>query len=83
MAEWISVKDRLPDILIESNSVKVTDTVIATDGELRAFGYFTIYKYDGSFNFYGVDEDNLDSTFTYESGIITHWMPLPPMPEGE
>ena len=82
MVEWISVKDRLPDIMIENNNVKITETVIATDGEVIFFGNFKIYKYDNSFVFIGVNEDSIDE---YGEGFIcvTHWMPLPEPPKGE
>ena len=83
MAEQISIKDRLPDIMVENNNVKVTDTVIASDGEIVYFGNFKIYIYDNSFVFAGVNEDSIDE-YGGDFICVTHWMPLPepPKPEG-
>lgn len=80
MAEWISVKDRLPDISAENNTFQVTERVIAWDGTGYLFGSFKIWIYDGGYVFIGVSDDDMDIA-AYDT--VTHWMPLPPMPEGE
>ena len=72
--KWISVKERLPEAIAESGRVKTTETVFAMDscGAVHV-GYFTVYKYDGSNVFHGVDVELFDDS----PSDITHWMPLP------
>ena len=78
MAEWISVKDRLPEITFESNTTKYTDGVLAFDDcEDVCLGHFCISKYDGSFIFYGFT----DGSEECDPLIVTHWMPLPEPPK--
>lgn len=79
--EWISVKDRLPEIQGEDNNAKFTDVVLAYCCNCVLMGYFKIYKWDESWIFYGVGDDSLDEPEINK--YITHWMPLPPSPEGE
>ena len=78
--KWISVKDRLPDCInAESNSHQVTDMVLATTAGYILFGYFDIYKYNGTWEFVSVDTDmDFDRCVT-----VTHWMPLPEPPKEE
>ena len=67
----ISVKERLPEKLVENNSVYLSEEVIGFDGECAYIGQFKTYKFDGHFVFFdgnGFRED------------VTHWMPLP-LPE--
>lgn len=78
--QWVSVKDRLPDISAENNTVQVTECVIAWDGTGYLFGCFKIWIYDGSYVFIGVTDDEMDIA-AYDT--VTHWMPLPEPPEGE
>lgn len=80
VGEWISVKDRLPDCInAESNSHQVTDMVLATSGGYIMFGYFDIYKYNGTWEFVSVDTDmDFDRCVT-----VTHWMLLPEVPKEE
>ena len=80
MYEWISVKDRLPECInAESNSHQVTDMVLATAAGYILFGYFDIYKYNGTWEFVSVDTDlDFDRCVT-----VTHWMPLPEPPKEE
>lgn len=76
--KWISVEERLPDAIAESGRVKTTETVYAMDscGAMHV-GYFTVYKYDGSNVFHGVDVEFFDDS----PSDITHWMPLPKPPK--
>ena len=74
--EWISVEDRLPDVVVTTNSYFETKTVLAWADDRCVFGCFKIYRYDNSFEFYGLDED--ETWCNYE---VTHWMPLPEPPK--
>lgn len=68
MAEWISVKDRLPE---EKTDVLVFDRINKT----CTIGYYKKTFEDGYWNaYYG--KNNLRYN-------ITHWMPLPKPPKGE
>lgn len=80
LPKWISVQERLPDAIAESGRVKTTETVFAMDscGAVHV-GYFTVYKYDGSNVFHGVDVELFDES----PSDITHWMPLPEPQEEE
>ena len=70
--KWISVKDELPEVVVEYPSDKRTEYVVAIskDGVLHV-GRFYIYKGDGSFEFVS----------GYERFDATHWMPLPEPPQ--
>lgn len=77
--EWIPVTEKLPDVEKETNAIRITQTVQATDGKEHFFGYFTIYKYDESWQFVCADEAiNLCAIDT-----VTHWMPLLEPPKEE
>ena len=70
--KWISVEERLPDVVDESNFDKRTEYVLAmSEGGVFYVGRFYIYKYDESFEFVS----------GYERFDITHWMPLPEPPK--
>lgn len=76
--KWIGVNERLPDIAIESNRMKVTESVLAVDScGFVHVGVFRIYAYDNSSVFVGVDTEYFDESLT----DITHWMPLPEPPK--
>lgn len=85
MAEWISVKDRLPEIVEEYLSFYETILVLATNGNKVLIGSFAVSKDDGGLSFYEECYDFIISYYhdMFEHKDITHWMPLPPMPEGE
>ena len=77
MPEWISVKDRLPEIEFEDNQHQASIMVLATTCGGILFGYFYIYKYNGTWEFVSYDEDmDFDRCVT-----VTHWMPLPEPPK--
>ena len=72
--KWISVEDRLPDVVAESNFDKRTEYVLAMcEGGVFYVGRFYIYKYDESFEF----------ASGYERFEVTHWKPLPEPPKEE
>lgn len=71
-AQWISVKDRLPDtcglpcLLCGENAF----------GQIRVFAGFTGYMERGKFEWHSNQKDIDIDVWT-----ITHWMPLPEPPE--
>ena len=70
--EWISVKDRLPEMNGEYLCLWVNKSVSDAEYEsiYGSFGYW--------FNFW---EDEYKEWISYDG--ITHWMPLPTPPKGE
>ena len=72
--EWISVKDRLPEIPVNGYAHV---TVIATDGEMAFPALYeravlkrgTFYRWKDVWN------------RIYDGNHITHWMPLPDPPQ--
>ena len=68
MPKWISVEERLPKTVAESNWDKRTENVLAIEENGNFYvGRFYIYKYDGAHEFVS----------GYEHPLVTHWMPLP------
>jgi hypothetical protein len=67
MSEWISVKDRLPN--------EETPVITLYSGVVQHVTYWII---DGSW--YPAHADEADET-PVNSGVFTHWMPLPEPPE--
>lgn len=69
----ISVKDALPDTdgeyLVYTNRYEVVEY----DAKLRQFGYTDKY----------IDEQGYNAVEWYEVNNVTHWMPLPKLPESE
>ena len=83
--EWISVKDRLPEIDDKDYSRSVTVLFRTIQGHIHS-GYRNIgsikqsYYDDDCTPPYWLDEsENLD----FEENEVTHWMPLPQPPKGE
>lgn len=73
--EWISVKDRLPEI----KDHHVSDTVLVYCAEQEAMAFTELEEtFFGGFVF-GVERD--DPRGVYEPMEVTHWMPLPEPPE--
>lgn len=72
--EWISVKDRLPDVcgfpclLCGENSF----------GQIRVFEGFTGYMERGKFEWHSNQKD-----IDIDVWKITYWMPIPQPPKGE
>ena len=97
MSKWISVKDRLPEDIIDLGPTADDPNVVqykispdgineylVTDGENCAVGYWRPdAKAWDSFNFGWIerrprDKWELDTQFGI--GVVTHWMPLPELP---
>ena len=70
---WISVKDKLPEMLDDSY---VSDVVLGYDSGRGAM-FFTRLQENG-FGQRGFDVEIPDDGF-----VVTHWMPLPTPPESE
>lgn len=81
MAEWISVKDRLPEkngrylCCLKSLRKTKTQVILGFALNLEEFDdlFFRGKKYSGFFE---------EQEF-YEVNCVTHWMPLPEPPKGE
>ena len=74
MSKWISVAERLPDLVTEANRFRMSDEVVVMDASgFRSFGHLT------------VDPDapeRLRHPRWRDRGLrvladITHWTPLP------
>ena len=81
MAEWISVKDRLPDTMQDksptsgwSNQYAPTDDVLCYIGEENRQ---TVAWFSWTYN----EWTTTDECMVYKYGEITHWMPLPELPK--
>lgn len=61
MSEWISVKDRLPEIKHIDSFGGYSDEVVIR------------YKDEGIDSFYRIERNYGDSEW---HGLVTHWMPL-------
>lgn len=73
--EWISVNDRLP-LEINPDDIYIDIEVLVTDGERVAIVPFAT----GSV---GENWRDWSSYGEISPSMITHWMPLPPAPQGE
>ena len=78
--KWISVKDKLPethDRVLVCRIIKVMDFEIQTHdiGYLEGTGGSDRWRLDSQ------QYSPLPTTPTLDSGIITHWMPLPKLPD--
>jgi hypothetical protein len=76
MNEWISVKDGLPNK--DENDPRWSVEVLF---KTNSFGIHSGYLWleDGKNDFWMDTSENLE----YNDKIVTHWMPLPEMPEKE
>ena len=91
MAEWISVKDRLPEKLEPVNIVwKNMDPAPYYAGIKNKPFVGTAYYFNGKWWWFSsVCEDYLaeygrsDADEVEEGIVITHWMPIPDLPEME
>lgn len=82
MAEWISVKDRLPKeggkYLCYIPDGKGYQEILGFAWNLEAVDEFDFYHQNYA-GFYGYDSE--DGYFEYSD--VSHWMPLPEPPKGE
>lgn len=80
MNEWISVKDKLPEVDVP---VLVYQTYYegepVTIGRFNSNGYWQWIKYDYSFQ-YGIDHFGI---ICPDSDFVEAWMPLPEFKKGE
>lgn len=83
--EWISVNDRLPEISDKDRDWSVTVLFRTAEGHIHS-GYRNIGRPQASFYdddwtppFWLDESENLD----FEDDEVTHWMPLPQLPEKE
>ena len=82
MAEWISVKDRLPEFVhCDEIGNTWTDAVLAWDGKELSCGEFTKHHKYSQIDYEGITLGEVDGYPIYK--LATHWMPLPESPEGE
>lgn len=66
MSEWISVKDRLPEINV--------DVLICVNFTVHSvtFKHCSVALFDGT---------SWDADGSYSRNSVSHWMPLPKLPE--
>lgn len=80
--EWISVKDRLP----EMKHFPMLDPICSCDYEATE-GYVLVYSESEGIRMLECSRDDSGIWWSEEGGTaykdVTHWMPLPPAPEGE
>jgi hypothetical protein len=67
MSEWISVKDRLPEIGV--------DVLISYGG--LPFYHLAFLTHNGDIKWFNGNHSNTE----YSLDDVTHWMPLPKPPE--
>lgn len=81
MAEWISVKDRLPNsyekVFVRLDHWSGVDTYLAFYDPERGWCDYGGYFEDGTNN------DGEPLTYETAGANVTHWMPLPKPPKGE
>lgn len=81
--EWISVKDRLPEICDKDPEWSKTVLLRTVRGHIHS-GYRNIGRPQASFYDdawtppYWLDESE---DLSFEEDEVTHWMPMPPCPE--
>ena len=82
--EWIDLQERRPE-MEKLGSVWISETILAAHhGYVICFGYFKKTKEDGEIVFVGYDDDFDEHRDEYpEDLVMTHWMPLPKLPEKE
>lgn len=84
MAEWISVKDRLPEDFIDhSKDIRQIKVLVAIKGKNGWTVRTQMRCKDEHSGFYGASPDIIWYWRHFSVGDITHWMPLPLPPKGE
>lgn len=85
--EWIDVKERLPEATVDGAGAKSSDTMLIAADMYDELGYDYSYI---SFGYWFEEEGKVvwyDTNEGYKSNDdgrhieVTHWMPLPPLPE--
>ena len=75
MSEWISVDDRLPNLIVLEGGTN-SDPVLVTDGDETCCAYRYVIRNKSSWSPSGVDSYDCCVGFA-----VTHWMPLPEPPQ--
>ena len=80
--KWISVNDKLPEDCItkdfKNKTIKVLVAIKAKNGiTIRTQKRFLDYTYNND------GQKEWHWSWRYSAGEVTHWMPLPKLPEGE
>ena len=73
--EWISVKDRLPELTHKAIGLGISEAVAVLHSEGVKPFIDHVYQYDGQSVHWYLEED------TDYPGHVTHWFPLPELPE--
>lgn len=75
MSEWISVEDRIPKEIKNSNGTGFSKEVLILDcyGEMSIAWYVYPWRDERLLGF----SDGVKNSF----GVVTHWMPLPEPPK--
>lgn len=76
---WISVQDRLPDVVEEGASAELLIAVM--NGTVRSFQVGRYYAHGTEDN----DTEGTDVTYPFwmtdhAADTVTHWLPIPPLP---
>lgn len=76
---WISVKENLPELLHEGNNTKWSDRVLIRldTGDILESYYWRGLKEDRGFVASGWGNISV-----VETRLVSHWMPVPKLPEG-
>ncbi len=76
---WVSVKDRLPDLYYDFEGIKYSNYVFVTTGkDIFTARYRRLWVSDDKPSWVSelkLEMDNEPYYFTYDD--ITHWMPIP------
>ena len=70
---WISVKDKKPELKHSEDNMKYSDTVIVTNGKYSTSARWVHNTWAGWYGWYDDGDEELKD--------VTHWMPRPAPPE--